>query len=61
MNVHKAPLVTKAEAARLTGYSISTVRRLVERGVLQEVRLAPGMNPRLRLADVLALSERGTP
>lgn len=51
-------LVTKADAARIKGYSYSTIARLVKAGVLTEVRPAPGMNPRLRLQDVLALGER---
>lgn len=51
-------LVTKAEAARLSGYSYSTIQRLVARGVLAQVTPAPGMKLRVRLADVCAL-ERG--
>jgi hypothetical protein len=51
-------LVTKAEAARLSGYSYSTVQRLVARGILEQVVPAPGMKPRLRLADVRALERR---
>ena len=49
-------LVTKVEAARLLGCSRYTIIRLVERGVLREVRLADGMTPRLRREDVLALA-----
>lgn len=54
---HPTGLVTKAEAARLTGYSYSTIRRLADRGVLIEVVPAAGMRPRLRLEDVLALEK----
>ncbi len=54
-------LITKAEAARVSGLSISTIRRLVLRGVLEEVRLAPGMHPRLRLRDVLELENHRDP
>lgn len=56
MHGNSAPLVTKAEAARLTGYSISTIRRLVDRGVLREVIPAPGMRPRVPLDAVLSLA-----
>jgi len=48
--------VSKTNAARISGLSLSTIRRLVARGILEEVRIAEGMHPRLRLADVLALS-----
>ena len=58
MIVQTASLISKAEAARVTGLSYSTIVRLVRRGVLQEVWLADGMRPRLRLADVLELGER---
>jgi hypothetical protein len=37
---------------------VSTINRMVKRGILTEIRPAPGMHPRLRLADVLALGER---
>jgi excisionase family DNA binding protein len=57
MSVQTQPLVSKAEAARVSGLSYSTIVRLVKRGVLPEVHIAPGMNPRLRLEDVLALGE----
>lgn len=53
-----ALLVTQAEAAELLGVSRNTVVRLVGRGVLKTVRLAPGMKPRVRRSDVLALAER---
>jgi hypothetical protein len=51
-------LISKAEAGRVLDMSQRSVRRLVQRGVLQEVELGPGMRPRLRLADVVALAER---
>ena len=50
-------LVTKVEAARLLGISRYTLYELVKRGVLVEVTIAEGMNPRLRRADVLALAD----
>jgi len=50
-------LVTKVEAARLLGVSRWTISRLVNSGVLQEVRLGEDMYPRLRRRDVLALAE----
>jgi excisionase family DNA binding protein len=50
-------LISKAEAGRVLDLSQRTIRRLVQRGVLEEVQLGPGMRPRLRLADVLALAE----
>lgn len=58
MNIHTAPvLVSKAEAARRTGLSYSTIVRLVKRGRLHEVHIAPGMHPRLRLDELLALAD----
>jgi excisionase family DNA binding protein len=51
-----AVLVTKADAARLLGVSRWTVDRLIKRGVLRQLWLAEGMHPRLRRADVLALT-----
>ena len=52
-------LLTKTAAARLLGVSRWTLDRLVKRGVLREVRLADGMNPRLRRDDVLELTKKG--
>ncbi len=57
MNAQAQPLITKAEAARVSGLSYSTIVRLTKRGVLREIVAAPGMRPRLRLTDVVALSE----
>jgi len=51
-----AVLVSRGEAARLLGVSRDTVRRLVARGVLEEIRFTPESHPRFRLRDVLALS-----
>ena len=51
-------LVSKAEASRVSGYSYSTICRLVKRGVLVEVRPDPAMHPRLRLEDVEALARQ---
>lgn len=48
-------LISKAEAGRVLDISQRSVRRLVQAGVLEEIRLGAGMRPRLRLADVLAL------
>jgi excisionase family DNA binding protein len=50
-------LMTQGEAARLLGVSRNTVVRLVERGVLPTMRLAPGMAPLVRRADVVALAD----
>lgn len=50
-------LMTQTEAARLLGVSRNTVVRLVERGVLPTTRLASGMAPRVRRADVIALAD----
>jgi excisionase family DNA binding protein len=50
-------LMTQGDAARLLGVSRNTVVRLVERGVLPTLRLAPGMAPRVRRADVVALAD----
>jgi excisionase family DNA binding protein len=49
-------LVSRGEAARLLGVSRETVKRLVARGVLEEIRFTPESHPRFRLKDVLALS-----
>ena len=49
-------LVSRGEAARLLGVSRDTVKRLVARGVLEEIRFTPESHPRFRLKDVLALS-----
>jgi excisionase family DNA binding protein len=54
-------LLTKTDAARLLGVSRWTLDRLVKGGVLREVRLADGMNPRLLRDDVLALTTRASP
>jgi len=52
-----APILVRfPEAARRLGISRDTVKRLVEQGVLEEVRLTPTSHPRLRLEDVLALA-----
>jgi hypothetical protein len=62
MNMQTPPLlVSKAEAARVSGLSYSTICRLVKRGVLVEVHLDEGMSPRLRLVDVVALSKEKAP
>jgi hypothetical protein len=39
----------------MLGVSRSTFRRLVDGGLLEPIRLAPGMHPRYRRADVKAL------
>jgi excisionase family DNA binding protein len=57
MVVQTQALISKAEASRVTGLSYSTIVRLVKSGVLREVRIADGMAPRLRLADVAALGD----
>ncbi len=49
-------LVSRGEAARLLGVSTHTIKRLVARGVLEEIRFTPESHPRFRLKDVLALS-----
>lgn len=48
--------VTKAEAARLLGYSIRTVERLVERGELAQI--GSGRLARFDLADLRAYQDR---
>jgi excisionase family DNA binding protein len=58
MNGQTVQLITQAEAARMTGYSISTIRRLILRGEIEKIVVAPGMKPRVRLADVRRLMER---
>jgi len=49
-------LVSRTEAARMLGASRETIRRLVARGTLEEVRLGPRMHPRYRVEDLLALA-----
>jgi excisionase family DNA binding protein len=51
-------LMTQREAAALLGVSRNTVVRLVRRGVLPTIRLAPGMAPLVRRADVVSLTNR---
>lgn len=51
-------LMTQTEAARLLGVSRNTIVRLVQRGQLSRVRLAPGFRSRVRRAEVIALAER---
>jgi excisionase family DNA binding protein len=50
--------MTQGEAAALLGVSRNTVVRLVERGVIPKISIAPGMIPRIRREDVIALVER---
>jgi len=52
-------LVSKAGASRILGISQVSVRRLVRRGVLEEVSLGPNTRPRIRRADVLDLVRGG--
>ncbi len=47
--------MTQREAAELLELSRNSVVRLVKRGVLPTIQLAPGMARRIRRADVLAL------
>ncbi len=63
MNTHTASqvLISRGEAARLLGVSRETVRRLVARGILEEIRFTPESHPRFRLRDVLALSGQREP
>jgi excisionase family DNA binding protein len=47
-------LISKAEAARLLGVNEKTIRRLVEQGILREVRLGPrGWIRREELVDLV--------
>jgi excisionase family DNA binding protein len=48
--------VTKAEAAKLLGYSVRTVERLVERGELAQI--GDGRLARFDLADLKAYQDR---
>jgi hypothetical protein len=41
----------------MIGASSETIRRLVARGTLEEVRLAPHMHPRYRIEDLQALAQ----
>ena len=50
--------MTQTEAAELLGVSRNTVVRLVQRGELPRIRLAPGSRPRVRRADVIALADK---
>jgi hypothetical protein len=42
----------------MLGASSETIRRLVARGMLEEVRLAPHMHPRYRVEDLMTLARR---
>jgi excisionase family DNA binding protein len=56
---HQEPLLmSQSEAAALLGVSRNTLVRLVKRGVLAKVKIAPGMMPRVRREDVVALAKR---
>lgn len=48
-------LLTQRQAADLLGVSRNTVVRLVRSGVLETLRLGPGMAPLIRRDDVLEL------
>jgi hypothetical protein len=51
--------VSRAEAGRMLGYrTLDSINRLVEAGTLELVQLAPGMMPKIRREDVLALGRR---
>ena len=50
--------MSQSEAAALLGVSRNTLVRLVKRGVLAKVKIAPGMMPRVRREDVVALAKR---
>ena len=52
-------LIGTATAARLLGIHRKIVRRLVEDGVLREVRYSPRSNPRYVRGDVLRLLAAG--
>jgi excisionase family DNA binding protein len=53
--------ITKAEAARLLGLHVDTVRLLVRRGSLREITLGPGTRPRLVREEVERLAREGAP
>lgn len=55
MDSNSSLLVTLDEAARLLSCSRRTIRRLVLKGVLEEVRLTSD-TPRLRKRDVIKLA-----
>lgn len=50
--------MTQTEAAKLLGVSRNTIVRLVQRGELSRVRLAPGSRARVRRAEVVALADK---
>jgi excisionase family DNA binding protein len=52
-----APLMTVDDAAELLRVSSKTIRRLIERGELEAVRI--GRSVRLRSADVFRIIEQG--
>ena len=51
-------LVTAAEAARLLGCSVPTVKRLADKGDLRIVRFGPGGHVRFRLREVEEFVDR---
>jgi excisionase family DNA binding protein len=54
-------LMGKPAAARLLGVSTGVLERMIERGALREVVLAPGLHPRVRRADIEALARGERP
>jgi excisionase family DNA binding protein len=60
----KAPtplLMLRPAAAKYLGVSQDVLQRMIERGVLEEVRLYPEAYPRVRRADVEALARGEQP
>jgi hypothetical protein len=58
MNGQTVQLRTQAEAARMSGYSVSTIRRLILKVEIRKVVPAPGMNA--ACADAAAIEETAT-
>ena len=58
-SIDEVRLVRSRDAARFLDYSERQLRRLVETGVLQAVKVTPNGHPRYRIRDLVALAEEG--
>jgi len=50
--------VSRPKAAEMAGVSLATLKRLIRRGVLEEVKFTPEGHPRVRVEDIRSLGRR---